>query len=796
MHIRTKNFQKSAVAVAIFSALLSNVNAQENQNTEELSEAEKVSVERIEVTSQKRVQSIQDVGISLSAFNGESLREKGIHNPTDIDKIMPNFAVRNIGGGGVPVVILRGIGLQNFRINDSPTSSFFIDEVYQTSIASAEFSMYDMERLEVLMGPQGGLYGRNTIGGAIQIISRKPEIEESFSGYADIGFGSFSEKELEFGVNVPVSDTSAMRISGRMESSGDKDYYSVPNDERYGETDRSGVRIQYLYQPSDTFELLFKVHAGSDDTELPLQQTVGIYNNIGNAADSGAPNVSLGLISGLFGAGSAGLCDSILTGNGSDPSTCATLTGVTPSDYGLDGTDNYASATGGKLSYLENEWLGASVIANIDFDFGSLTSITAYDTIDYFRYIDADATTVEYQDIGYGSDITFYSQEFRLSGEEGDNLNWIVGTSISHDKIVEDSSLRGGGGILPLLFGGGTFSKQDYTQETDAYAVYGHADYAFAKTLNVITELRYTDEKKTFKGGSKVGFPDNSLVPLVNVDDEVSFSALSGKVGLIWRFDEQAMLFTNISKGFKTGGFFGGFATNADQLAPFNEETILSYEVGFKSDLLDNTLRVNGSAFMYDRQDVQLNAANPNEIVKIARLSNIGDVDTKGAELAVTWSASQDLTFQLGLGYTDAEIVKSDFRVNAVLPLLGSASLEGLNLPNYSKFSSNFMAKYNHELGDNYLGMLQIEHSYRSKLDLSLITNPEIENAVFQEPSVSRVNASYRVSDVDGAWNVMVYIDNAFDEVYRLEAQSDGLFGVRERYSLGRTAGIKLTLNW
>ena len=123
---------------------------------------------------------------------------------------------------------------------------------------------------------------------------------------------------------------------------------------------------------------------------------------------------------------------------------------------------------------------------------------------------------------------------------------------------------------------------------------------------------------------------------------KVSFSALSGKIGLIWRFDEQAMLFTNISKGFKTGGFFGGFATNADQLAPFNEETIFSYEVGFKSDLLDNTLRVNGSAFIYDRQDVQLNAANPNEIVKIARLSNIGDVDTKGAELAVTWSASQD----------------------------------------------------------------------------------------------------------------------------------------------------------
>lgn len=791
MGITHNNLQKSTIAVAIFIALFSTANAQENTKINDSS-----GIERIEVTSQKRIQSIQDVGFSLAAFNGDTLREQGIHNPTDIDKVMPNFAVRNVGGGGVPVVIMRGIGLQNVRINDSPTSSFFIDEVYQTSIASAEFSMYDLERLEVLMGPQGGLYGRNTIGGALQLISAKPEIDGDFQGYIDLGFSSFAKKEIEFGVNVPVSDKSAMRISGRIDSNGDKDYYSIPSNVNHGKAERWGLRVQYLYQPTDDIDLLFKVHGGNDETELPLQRALGIYQNIGDATDLGAPNVSLGLISGLFGAGSAGLCQSVLDGKGSDPTTCATLTGTSPSDYGLDGSDKYASATGGRLSYLENGWIGASLIANVDFDFGTLTSITAYDAIDYFRYIDSDSTIIEFQDIDYGSDITFYSQEFRLASPASDNLNWIVGASISHDEIVEDSILRGGEGILPLLFGGGTYSQQDYTQETDAYSVYGHADYVLASSVNLIAELRYTDETKYFYGGSTVGFPSGFEAPLISIDDEIGFTAFSGKLGLTWRFNEQAMLFTNISKGFKTGGFFGGFATDPDQLSPFEEETILAYEIGFKSDLLENTLRINGSAFIYDRQDVQLSAANPNEVIKIARLTNIGDVDTHGAELEVIWAATEDLTFQLGLGYTDAEIAKSDFTVNGVLPLLGSAQLEGLNVPNYSKFSSNFLARYEHELSENYFGMLQLEYSYRSEQDLSLITHPEIEEAIFQESAFSLVNIRYSISDADEQWNIMAYIDNALDEEYRVEARGDGLFGVRERYALGRTAGIKLSYSW
>lgn len=790
MNALPKHLKKSTLATVIALSLQTGVIAQEKDT-----KSAESGIEVIQITSQKRTQSIQEVGIAVTALDGAALKEQGIDTPSDIDKVMPNVAVRNVGGGGVPVVIIRGVGLQNFRINDSPTSSFYIDEVYQTSIASAEFSMYDLERLEVLKGPQGGLYGRNTIGGAIQVISARPTLDDESSGYVDLAVGSYQARELEFGVNLPVSENSAARVSGRAESNGDKDFYRVSDNKRYGDSERWGLRGQYLYQASDEVELLFKAHGGSQQTELPLLQAIGLYSNIGNGAAMGLPGVSLGLLSGLSGAGKAGLCQSILDGRGSDPTTCATLTGVTPEDYGLTAS-RYASAGSGRLPFLDNQWAGASLIADIDINGMTLTSITAYDNIDYQRVLDADATPVEFQDIDYETDISFWSQELRLTSAQSDTFNWILGASYSQDKLVESTSLSGGEGILPLAFGGATQSKQDYEQKTEGYALYGHGDYALTAAVNLITELRYTKEDKSFDGGATILFPGDIVAPFLDVDDSTSFDAFSGKIGATWAINDELMAFANLSRGFKTGGYFGGFATSLDQLAPYDEETIVAYEVGFKSDLLDNTLRINGSLFHYDRQDVQLNAANPTGLVQISRLTNIGDVETNGAELDVTWAATERLKVQLGLGYTDAEIVESDFTNKILLPLAGSAPIVGANLPNYSKFSSNLQLRHEHELGDSLFGIAQLEHSYRSERDLSMITEPALEDAVFKEPGYALVNLRYIVESEAGDWKAMAYINNISDKIYREEARPDGLNGVRQRYSLGRTWGINLTYSW
>ncbi len=788
-----KWFNKSiAAAVTVLFSLFPLVSALAQTN-------ESMILEEVVVTAQKRAQSVQDIGIAITAISGDNLRELNVHDGTGLAKYIPNVDIKNISGGGLPVVIVRGVGLQNFRINDSPTTSFYIDEVYQTSIASVEFSMYDLERVEVLKGPQGGLYGRNTIGGAIQVISRKPKIGAGPDGYLFAQYGSYARKQVEGGATFSLSDTVAARVSGQWVKSDDSYFRSMTGSYDSGEVDRWAGRFQVRWTPSDRADLNLKVHGGSDQSDLPLLRTIGLYKNIGNASGFGLPNVSLGLLGGLFGIPGTGLCDSILNGQGSNSSSCATLTGVTPDDYGLvDGNGaRYDSATDAFRPVIDNQWFGVSLVAVFDFDNYALTSISAYDSIDYNRDNDADATPIEFQDIVYGSDIDSWQQEFRLAYVGGDTFSWLAGVNYAEDELKESTRLLGAQGVLPAFFAGATFSPQVYDQKTKAFAIYGHAEWIFAEAWNMIGELRYTDESKTFVGGQRLGFPGGSTAPFLYTDDKTSFDGFSGKLALEWMPADMLLLYGSISQGFKTGGFFGGFATSIQQLQPFKEETATAYEIGIKSDWLENRLRLNGSVFFYDRKDVQMNASQQNgSVVSIGRLQNIGDVEAKGAELDLTWLPADSLMLRLSLGYTDSEVTDSDFVVTRSIPLTGSATLEGTNTSNYSKYSANFFGRYERQVGDSLLGSVQLEYIYRSQVDLSVITNPEMENPLFREPAYSLVNLRFVLGDLDGRWNVMAFVENLTDEIYRVEARSDGLFGMRELYGPERILGANVTWYW
>ena len=601
-------------------------------------------------------------------------------------------------------------------------------------------------------------------------------IERLISRTFALGVKLLNEKELEFGANLDISKDAAARISGHYNKREEGDDFSTVTNEHYGEAERWGLRAQFLYQPTDKMDFLFKTHAGSMEIELPLLQTLGVYANIGDATEFGYENVSLGLLTGLLGAGPAGLCNSILSGQGTNQQSCATLTGITPENYGLSDS-KYASASHSVLPYLDNSWSGLSLIGNVDLNGITLTSITAYDTVEYNRTQDSDATSVIYLDGDYYTDINFWSQEFRLTSAPDNTFNWILGASYSEDTLTESSGLYGSEGIMPLLFEGAINTKQSYKQKSDGYSVYGHSTYALTNALELITELRYTKENKSFIGDTTFGFGPGLDVPLVTVDDSTSFSALSGKLGVTYSASDNLMFYGNVSKGFKTGGFFGGFVTSVEQLAPYDEETIWAYEVGFKSDLLDNQLRINGSIFKYDRQDVQANAADPTAVVSIARLTNIGEVDTTGAELEFGWLATEDLFIELNLGYTDAYVSKTNFESATAVPLLGSASVEGVNLPNYSKFSANLLARYEHGISEQFSGAVQLEYSYRSDHDLSMILKPEYETPILNEPGVGITNLRYVLNNTND-WKIMASIENITDEIHRVETTNNGFFGM------------------
>jgi len=747
------------------------------------------AIEEIVVIAQKREQLIQDVGIAVTAFSGANLRERDIDQSEDLYQLIPNVNLQNTGGGGAPVVIVRGVGLQSFRINDSPTTAFYVDDVYQTSVASAEWTMFDLERVEVLKGPQGGLYGRNALGGAIQIISRTPSVDDANNGYVSLGYEEYAREELEAAAGFTIGDKFAIRVAGRTVDGGDSPYRSVTGGYEYGAEDRDAARVTLRISPSDTFDITFRVQGGGDSSELEPLRPVGVYANLGAANGR-----SVALLGGLTGAipSPGPLCGSILGGAGADPATCATGTGVTPNGYGLSRDAVYDSASAFR-GFLDSDWSGTGFTLDLELGDYRLQTITGADAIDYRRYQDFEGTPLEHLHIDYNTEIDAWSQEVRFFYEGSDTLSWVLGASYAEDELHEDTLLYGSQGVLPLIFGGATFSPQVYDQQTEAFALYGHADWRFADAWNLVSELRYTDEDKSFVGGARLGFPSGATVPFVSTDDSISFEAWSGKIGLEWSLTDDLLTYAMISRGFKTGGFFGGFPTNVAQLAPFDAETLWGLELGVKSDLAGGRVRLNASLFAYDREDVQQNAGDPTSPIQIKRITNIGDVDTVGAEAEVTWLATDGLSLNLGVGATDAEVSDSTFIQSASLPFLPDTPMEGSNLPNYSDLSVNFVGRYEGSFGANLGWFAQLEGRYQSEQDLSIITNP-VEVPVFQEPGYSLWNLRFGVNGE--AWGVQLYVNNASDEAYRVLARNDGAFGIHELYGMPRTAGASFQYQW
>lgn len=755
--------------------------------------AESSLLDEIIVTAQKREQSVQDVGIAISVITGNDLRENGTDQAQDLYALVSNVGLQNIGGGGVPIIIVRGIGLQSLRVNDSPTTAFYVDEVYQTSVVSAEWTIFDLERVEILKGPQGGLYGRNALGGAVQIISAAPDLDAGNNGYLQLGYGEYSETEVEAASEFGLGKIAALRIAGRWVKSGDAAYRDITLARNRGDEDRYALRAMLRVAPSETADILVKVHGGRDDSELPPLRPMGIYADIGTGAALGRPDVSLGFLNGILGLGLGDpLCSSVRNGQGMDPASCADISGATQDDYPIS-ADRLLSPSGFP-AHRQTDWAGASV--NMTFDFGAYTlqSITAYDSIDYRRIVDFDGTPAIHQHIDYGTEIDSFSQEARLF-YDGDSVSWVLGVSYGEDELVESSLLSVADGVLPLLFSGGVFSPQDYDQDTTALALFGHAEWAVTSSVKLIGELRYTDAEKTFVGGSLIGFPDGSTVPFVSTDDSVDFQSPSGKIGVEWAANESTLWYGNISRGFKTGGFFGGFATSVEQLQPFDEETVLAYEAGFKTQLADDRIRLNGSVYYYDRRDVQQNAGDPTSAVQIKRVANIGDVKARGAELDFTWVPNDNLVLRIGLGTTDSEVSSSNFVQSASLPLLPDASVEGTNTPNYSKFSANFLARYGQTFAGAMEWFAQVDGRYRSESDLSIITDP-IETPIFREPAYILFNLRLGIGRGSGRWQLIGYLENAGDEAYRTTVRNDGTFGVYELYGQPRTWGLRYIYNW
>src|SRR5690554_5819413 len=251
------------------------------QDTNENAESEAPrKLERIMVTAEKTVSTVQETGMVVNSFSADDLLEAGINNIDGLVSLIPNVQLLDATGGGVPVVFVRGVGLADFRVNNSPAAAFYHDEVYKPSVAMMASSFFDLERVEVLKGPQGGLYGRNANAGAIQVISAKPTLYGN-EGYLDLGISEFGKTELEGAYNALLTNKLAMRVSGRRVVSGDSYMRSVEADaagnfssQKHGAKDEWATRVQFYYEPSDRFDATLKLFAGADKSDIALLRPI------------------------------------------------------------------------------------------------------------------------------------------------------------------------------------------------------------------------------------------------------------------------------------------------------------------------------------------------------------------------------------------------------------------------------------------------------------------------------------------------------------------------------------------
>jgi len=742
------------------------------------------SIEEIVVTAQKREQNLQDVGIAVSAFTGDALKELGAQSLSEVPNFTPNVELFDEYGSGQPTWVIRGVGLQDFNANNTPAAAIYVDDIYMTSNAMGGLGLFDIERIEILKGPQGALYGRNTSGGAVRVMSARPSTE-AVDGYVSGSYGRWDEVTFEGAANLPLSDSAALRLAGRWNQSNDAWQKSLSAGEHHGEKDTWAARAQLLVELDEDVELLVKVHGARDNSETVMGRSVGLYDPA-----------------------TGDFCDALLSGR-RDDNSCVNLATLTsfffgdlsapfPSAQSDDGADTLSDP----VNQLDNKAFGTSAALTVEFDAFTLTSITGFEDFEFSLAFDYDGGQGEFGHQLARSDIEAWSQEFRLVSHSDGDVNWLLGLEYAEDKFSENRDFLLADNLLVMMDSGlGAAGKLQFDQDTESLAVYGQVEWQFADTWRLTLGARYTDEEKTYRDGSfnalLFGMEELGQVPLVeNLNVDFDMQVWSGKAGLDWTPAEDLLVYASVSRGFKAGGFYGGFPNDGlASIEPYDEETVWAYELGFKSEWLNNTLRLNGALFFYDYTDVQGFQTRFSTISNtvVTSLGNQGDAEHQGAELELLWLPSEQLTIQAGISVLEAEINDSDA---VSTNLLGEdVPLEGLERAYSPDLSYSLMARYEWPLADNLSAVFQVDYSYRDDVAGDALSVPE--QALYGgQDGYGLFNTRVALGAVDGEWTVALWGKNLADEEYITNVTTDDLGSYMDIYGRPRSYGVDVTYRW
>lgn len=708
-------------------------------------------VDVVTVTAQKRAQDTLDVGVNVSVVGAQALEENRVTQVTDLASFTPNVDIKENMPGILPVVTIRGVGLNDFSATNNPSAGVYVDEVYLSSLALMNFDLFDLERMEALKGPQGTLYGRNSTAGAINIVTARPSFG-ALEGRIAGGVGNYESADLDGWVNIPVSDSFALRLSGKAVRQNEGFFFNRAIDRDIGRRDVLLGRIQARWAPTENTDIQLKAEAQRVRSEVGGPEFFGLL------PPPGAPP-------GLVCPGSSG---------------CMDFLGYTDTDG-----DPYKGEWSVDPTYDVDQ---RAVTLRVEQDFGwaTLTSITGWVGFERTWGADTDGGPYRQTDFVEHDNIEQLSQELRLAGAT-EKADWLAGVFVSRDTVemTYDGDLRD-------LFNTTTLTFTDQTSKSAA--LFGNVEYDLVENLSLVAGLRYTWEEKANVGGdydlvsecpgsALTGAPCGAGPILIAfVDETIDDTNWSWKLGLNWKPEPRTLVYASVSQGVKSGGFFSGVATNSGQLQPYDPETLISWEAGVKQRLPAWGLSWSASAFYYDYSDVQTFIRDTSGGLPIQRLGNVDEAAIYGLDFDALWSpaALPGLDVTVGLGLLDTEL--GEFASSAGI------TPKGNELPDAPPVSFNLAVAYTFALGDNLESRFQVDGRYADDMFKDALNDPLIATDSYW---VWNARASlFSGSD----WEVALWGKNLADEEYATQGVNNLALGVGFRvYGAPRTFGISFS---
>ncbi len=678
-------------------------------------------LEEIVVTAQKREQSLEDVPASVSAISSRSVRDYlgSAENIRALAGRVPSLQIESSNGRTQPRFYIRGLGNIDFDNNANQPVSMVFDEIALENNVLRSLPLYDIQRVEVLKGPQGSLFGRNTNAGLVKIDSVKPSFE--YGGYAALSYGDRGTRGVELAAGGALSETLAVRVAGKYQARDnwiDNIAANTPGDD-FGKFKESALRLQVLWQPSENFSGLLKVHGFNQDGSQPQV----FY---ANAIELG----SEGLRSGF--------------------------------DIEKANHDGFAT--------MDLQHKGGALNLKWDFGESTLTSITGYDSVENFQATDVDGglLSLDAADIGaLGRQVFFssntgdglddhrqFTQEFRIATEK-DNFFSQVGAYYFEEEI----------NVLTRDYEAN--STDNVLQDTRSFAIFGQVDFELTDRLNLVVGGRWTSDEKNLE--VIPGMNSMSPADTIDIDDDyfnwdaaLNFN-VSGDLSLYGRL-------ANASRGPVTLGRFG-FTSAAET------ETSNAVEIGFKSTLMDGRARWNGAIYAFRNDDHQLTATGG--VGNVNQLLNADQVNGNGIETDFEWLLTDNVRFIANVSYNDTEIDDPDLQddlcgsdptCTGLDPVVGGrigpfgpvteVSIDGNPLPRTPEWIANLIVQFNMPMatgGDLYFNM---DWNYRSESNIFLHESVEF---VAEERWLGGLRFGYRNADSD--WDLALVGRNITDEI-------------------------------